>query len=234
MVPSYKIALLCCLTAPSLCAQSAPSSDSPWYRRPGSYIGVRADAAVPVSAMDDLGYRRGYGASIPFGYHRPGDILGVRFDLGYTRFDGRDFRSSAPVNTVALLRNGDPDVYSGLLNVVGEAPLGENSRVGLFGLVGAGVFHFRNFGRISALGAALGNDVLTTNGRDGATSRTKFGGQVGVGVRVGAGPVAFVLETRATTVFTGANDAPEFRAFFGDAQSSRLTWVPISLGVTFR
>ena len=205
------------------------------YRFNGSgwYIGVSGGGALPSGNFEDLGYQSGYDVNVPIGWHRPGNLLGLRLDLGFSAFDGRSFVGSGPGGSSVTLTNGSPKVYSATLNTTVRLPLGSN-RFNLYGVGGAGLYHFRSFGGTSALGGFLGNDVLETNDSQLQETRNKIGAQVGGGIDFGVGPASIFIESRFVNVWTDRDESVQFRDFFGDNTSRSLRWVPIVLGVNIR
>lgn len=199
----------------------------------GWYVGIGAGASAPTADFKNLGYNSGLNVHVPIGWHRDNAALGVRFDLTYNRFSGRDFTGSAPVGSAVTLQNPNPQVLSATFNVTLATPLTLIRNVRLYGVGGGGLYHFRDFGGSSALGGFLGNDVLTTNEPNNKTTRTKFGAQVGGGLDWTVGTSSVYLESRFVNVFADRDDDVQFRDFFGD-RSGSVRWVPIVLGVKIR
>ncbi len=206
------------------------------YRFNGSgwYIGLAGGGAVPSDDFEKLGYRSGYDLNVPIGWHKNGNLLGLRLDLGYAAFGGRSFVGRVPGGAAVTLTNGSPKVYSATLNSTLRIPLSSSRRVNLYGVGGAGLYHFRSFGGNSALGGYLGNDVLKTNEAQLKQTRSKLGAQVGGGIDFGVGPASIFVESRFVNVFADRDDAVQFRDFFGDNVSKSLRWVPIVIGVNIR
>jgi opacity protein-like surface antigen len=196
----------------------------------GWYIGVSGGSSMPMGDFEDLGYDRGLNVNVPFGWHNRNSLLGVRFDLGYNRFVGSSFVGSGPAGSVTL-DNSDPTVFTGTANLTARLPLGS---VGLYGVGGGGVFHFRNFGAASSLSGLLGNDVLDPVDEASEKAKTKFGWTYGAGIDFGVGPTSLFLETRVVNVVADRDDAVQFRDFFGSNRGGNVRWMPIVLGVTFR
>jgi hypothetical protein len=205
------------------------------YRFHGSgwYVGVSGGGALPNGDFENLGYQSGYDVNVPIGWHRPGNLLGLRLDLGFSAFDGRSFVGNGPGGSSVTLTNGSPKVYSATLNTTLRIPLG-TQRFNLYGVGGAGLYHFRSFGGTSALGGFLGNDVLETNEAQLKQTRNKIGAQVGGGIDFGVGPASIFIESRLVNVWADRDDSVQFRDFFGDNASRSLRWVPIVLGVNIR
>lgn len=226
-------------TRGALATRATAGRKSARWRQPASdttsgwYLGVSAGAAVPTGDFKSLGYNSGLDVLVPIGWHRRSNLLGWRLDLGYSRFSGHTFTGTGP-NGPLTLSNNDPQVLSATFNVTARVPLSEGGDVGLYGVGGAGLYHFRSYGRISALSAALGNDVLQSNEAILKETRSKFGGQLGAGLDFGMGGGSFYIESRIVNVIADRDDDVEFRDYFGENRGKSLRWVPIVIGVTFR
>lgn len=199
----------------------------------GWYVGIGGGLSVPTNDFKHLGYNSGLNVHVPIGWHRPNSALGLRMDLSYNRFSGRTFTNDAPVGSAVTLQNPNPQVLSATMNVTLATPLSLLRNVRLYGVAGAGLYHFRSFGGNSALGAFLGNDVLENNEASNKSTRNKLGAQGGAGLDWTVGTSSIYLESRVVNVFADRDDNVAFRDFFGD-RSGSLRWVPIVLGVKIR
>lgn len=199
----------------------------------GWYMGLGAGASAPTSDFKNLGYNSGLNVHVPIGWHRDNSALGIRFDLGYSRFSGRTFTNEQPVGSAVTLENANPQVFSASANITLATPLSLLRNVRLYGVGGAGLYHFRSFGGGSALGGFLGNDVLRENEANNKPTRNKIGAQAGAGLDWTVGTSSVYVESRFVNVFADRDDDVAFRDFFGDRGSS-LRWVPIVLGVKIR
>lgn len=194
----------------------------------GWYVGFGAGASAPTSTFNNLGYSGGYNLNVPIGWHREGAGFGTRLDLAYHEFNGGRFQSGA-----VDLANNNPQVFSGTLNITAALPYEPVENVKLYGLAGAGAYHFRSFGTASALGGYLGNDLI--NGTSGAKNNyTKLGLQGGVGLDWTVGTSAVYLESRFVSVFSDRKETTAYQEVFGTGRSEYLQWVPIVLGVKLR
>jgi len=200
-------------------------SGSSWH------IGLSAGAAVPSGDFKSVGYNSGFDLGVPIEYHRPGSLLGLRVDLGYTQFSTGTFNSVT--ESPSQLSGKDPKVLSATANLTAHMPLTSSRKVNLYALGGGGVYHFRNVAS-SALGAFLGNDVF--DGVDEATekNKTKYGLQAGGGLDFGFGRTALYVESRFVHVFADRSENVVFDDFFGANRSKSLHWVPIVVGVKIR
>jgi hypothetical protein len=200
----------------------------------GWYIGVSGGSAMPTGDFEDLGYDTGFNVNVPIGWHGRSSFMGVRLDLGYSQFGGGTFSGTGAAGTPVVLNNADPKVLTAALNVTARVPLNGAKTWHLYGVGGAGIHHFRSFGRASALGGFLGNDVLDNNDETVENVINKFGAQFGGGIDFGVGPASLFIESRVVNVFADRDDNVQFGDFFGSNRSKTLRWVPIVLGVTFR
>ena len=195
------------------------------------FIGFAAGTAAPMGDVEELGYGNGLNVTVPFGWHNPSSMFGVRFTLAYSQFDGSPFTTggAAPIS----LSNPDPKVYSADVNLNMRFPFNERRTSSLYLFGGGGLYMFRNFGAGSALGAYLGNDVLDPNDSANESTINKWGVNGGAGLEFGIGTSAIFLESRLVNVFTGRDDEPNFDSVFGERGTS-VRWVPLVLGITIR
>lgn len=203
------------------------------YRFKGSgwYIGLGAGGAVPRSDFENIGYKSGYAITVPIGYQKQNRFLGVRMDLGYNQFSGKDFVYAGGTS----LNNSDARVYSAVLNLTGSIPLVKSKGINLYGVGGGGVYHFRDYGVQSSLNGYLGNDIFEQNEVAATEShKTKFGATGGAGIDFGHGPASVYLESRLVNVWADQHDNVKFDEFFGSNRSPSLKWIPIILGVKIR
>jgi hypothetical protein len=195
------------------------------------FIGFAAGRSSPMGDVEDFGYGSGLNITVPFGWHNPSSMFGVRFTLAYSQFEGSPFITggTAPIS----LTNPDPKIYSADVNLNLRFPFNERrtSSVYLFG--GGGLYMFRDYGAGSALGAYLGNDVLDPNDSANESTINKWGVNGGAGLEFGIGTSAIFLESRLVNVFTGRDDEPNFDSVFGERGTS-VRWVPLILGITIR
>jgi len=206
------------------------STSSP--RLPKSFfIGFAAGRAAPTGDIEDLGYGSGLNITVPFGWHNPSSMFGVRFTLAYSQFDGSPFTTGGSPSV--SFTNPDPKVYSADVNLNLRFPFNERrtSSVYLFG--GGGLYMFKDYGTGSALGAYLGNDVLDPNDSNNESTINKWGVNGGAGLEFGIGTSAIFLESRLVNVFAGRDDEPTFDSVFGERGTS-VRWVPLILGITIR
>ena len=200
----------------------------------GWYIGVSGGSAMPTGDLKDLGYGTGFSVNVPIGWHPRSSFLGARLDLGYSQFDGNSFTGLGAGGTSVTLDNADPKILSAALNLTARLPLNASRSVALYGVGGAGIYHFRAYGQSSALSGFLGNDVLDPADEAVERTRNKLGAQVGAGIDFGMGPASIFIESRLVNVFADRNDSVALRDFFGNERGKDVRWVPIVLGINFR
>jgi hypothetical protein len=203
-------------------------------RGSGWYVGVALGGVIPTGNLKNLGYNSGANVNVPIGYHKPGQLFGVRMDLGYAQFRGRDFSGKLVDGSTYLLNNSSPKVLSATLNVTAHAALTASKKLSAYALAGVGGYQFRSFGNKSALGGFFGNDVLTPDAVGFQSVRNKVGAQFGAGLEYAVGPVGLYVESRVVNVFANRTDNVKFNDFLGANRGQNIRWVPIMLGVNFR
>jgi len=204
------------------------------FKDSGWYLGLSAGSAMPNGSFRDIGYERGWGVNVPFGYHARNQLLGVRFDMGYNQFEGGTFLGAGTGGAPLTLTNNNPKVLSATVNLTARLPLNQSRSIALYGVGGGGAYQFRDFGPTSALGGFLGNDVEAPFVGDSKKTRTRLGAQAGGGIDFGVGPASIFVESRFVNVFADRGDETAFSSFFGNERGKNVRWVPIVLGVTFR
>jgi hypothetical protein len=202
-------------TVPAVPAATASSTSSTMSGRFGNgfYIGLGGGASLPQGTFNDW-YKSGWNVNVPFGWQSTTNPLGVRFDVGYNRLSGRDF-------DFGVLGSGstrDPQIWSGLVDLKLDLPLGTSAwRPKLYALGGGGVHYFRNFTSDFNRSAGTGTGTALQTELDGS-SQTKFGLNGGAGFSFGVGQADLFLEARYTSVFTSGKNT---------------NYVPIVAGITF-
>jgi hypothetical protein len=183
------------------------SSESYGMRRGGFYMGLAGGAAVPTGTISDF-YKTGWGAYVPLGWQPMNSPLGVRVDLGYARFSGRD-----PGSTGLSFKPDNPNIWSGTANLTLDiVRWGENRRGALYAIGGGGVYRFTNF----FAGDRTNNEVQSAF--EGSPT-TKGGWTGGGGVAFPIGAASLFIESRYTSVST---------------TGEKTKWVPVVLGLKWR
>lgn len=204
------------------------------FRGSGFYMGLATGAVMPTGNLRNLGYNSGLNVNVPLGWHSQSQLLGVRLDLGYAQFRGRDFSGDLPNGSTLVLNNINPKVLSATGNVTLRAPLTPSRNLNAYALSGVGIYQFRSFGSKTALGGFLGNDVLTTSPVAFQSVRNKMGAQFGAGLEVGVGAAALYIESRVVNIFAKRENDVQFDDFFGSNRGQNLRWVPIMVGINIR
>lgn len=183
------------------------SSDSYGTRRNGWYLGLGGGAAVPTGTMSDF-YKAGFGVTVPIGWQPPNAAFGIRFDLGYSRFNGK----SAENNALGF-QPDDPNIWSATGNLTLDLlKFGESRRGALYLVGGGGVYRFTDF----FSGDRTDNE--TESAFEGKPT-TKGGLTGGAGLAFPIGGASVFVETRYTNAFTEGNNT---------------RWVPVMLGLKWR
>jgi hypothetical protein len=192
----------------------------------GLYIGISAGPSIPVQSIDNA-YSTGYTVDVPIGWDSPYSPLGFRLDLGYTRLGSRDsFRTGSTffvngTQQTATLATNSAQIWSALANAKLRLPFfghfGGGATSGVYAVGGAGVNHFRNYNTTFALTNPEFNDnSAATSTRE---TLTRLALDAGGGISWGMGLAEVFLESRYVTALTA---------------NRRASYVPITLGITFR
>lgn len=184
------------------------SSESYGVRRGGWYIGLAGGAAVPTSNIADF-YKTGFGVSVPIGWQSMKSPLGLRIDLGYDRFTGRDPGASTGLS----FKPDDPNIWSGTANLTLDLiRYGENKRGALYLVGGGGLYRFTNFF------SGDRNDNEVQSAFQGKPT-TRGGVTGGAGLAVPVGGASLFVESRYTNAYT---------------QGEETKWIPIVVGLKWR
>ena len=160
------------------------AQEQAWYSARGFFIGIAGGVAMPQGDFDDF-YDNGFNITIPMGWQRPLNPLGVRLDLSYDNFNGAVFED--PLGDIEF---DDATVWSAMLDAKWLLSFGTpdlstpvRRRNGLYLLGGGGVHRFADFG-------------------DDANDETAFGLNGGVGYQFSWGMTSLFLEGRYISAFT--------------------------------
>jgi len=176
-------------------------------RRGGWYMGLAGGAAVPTSNIADF-YKPGFGVYVPIGWQSMSSPLGLRIDLGYARFSGRD-----PGATGLSFTPDNPNIFSGTANLTLDViRWGENRRGALYLVGGGGLYRFTNF----FSGDRSNNEVQAAFE---GTPTTRGGITGGAGLAFPVGAASLFVESRYTNAYT---------------KGEETKWVPIVLGLKWR
>jgi len=188
------------------------SSESYGVRRGGFYLGLAGGAAVPAGTISDF-YKTGYNVTVPLGWQSPSSALGLRVDLGYSRFNGRTPGGSNPLS----FQPSDPNIWSATANLTLDLlKYGESRRGALYLVGGGGVYRFTNF----FSGNSTGTDVtdVVQSAFEGSPV-TKGGLTGGAGLSFPIAGASLFVESLYTTVYT---------------QGDNTRWVPVIVGLKWR
>jgi len=184
------------------------SSDSYGRHRGGWYVGLGGGAAVPTWTISDF-YKTGFGVTVPIGWQPQNAAFGIRFDLGYSRFNGREPGGSNGLS----FQPDDPNIFSATGNLTLDLlKFGESRRGALYLVGGGGLYRFTNF----FSGDRTDNEVQSAF--EGKPS-TKGGLTGGAGLAFPIGGASVFVESRYTNAYT---------------QGEETRWVPIIFGLKWR
>lgn len=176
----------------------------------GFYLGVGTGVNVTTGTLNRIGYSEGLNVVVPFGWSKPGTVLGVRAELGMQMFEGRLAPSFV---------NPDPRLFTATAMATLNFPI-NTARTNLFYLMGGGgAFMFREFGSASALSDRF----------EKSSTVTKFGLTGGAGFEFHVlGATSLFVQTQFTNVFVDGSST------IASDDSRHLRWVPVVAGITLR
>lgn len=181
----------------------------------GLYVGLGTGPAYTTGTLNDIGYIEGMQITVPIGWHKTGNMIGVRTELAWQNFDGRF--------SPGRFSNVDPNIYSATGMVSLHLPFNSAKTHTVYFMGGGGVYHFRDFQNSSSLGRAFAGS--TDSGP--AESETKFGFTGGAGVQFHIlGATYLFVQSAYNTVSTNQVVSP--------GTSKRIGWVPLVVGVAIR
>lgn len=180
------------------------SSDAFGVRRGNWYVGLGGGPNVPIGVVEDV-YKTGFNVTVPIGWQPQESAFGIRFDLSYSRLNGRD--------DLGVTQPDDPNIWSGTANATLDlVRFGESRRGALYLVGGGGVFRFTDFY----------NTDRSDNDPESAFEGepvTKAGLTGGAGLAFPIGGASLFVESRYTNAFT-------------DGENTR--WVPVVIGLKWR
>lgn len=189
------------------------------------YIGFGAGTAVPTEELRQA-YNSGVSMHVPIGWESESSPLGVRLNLGYSKFEGRTtFRSTgtttpgAGSSSTAMLPLDAIQLWSALADLTLRLPVFGNSlggpMNGLYAVAGGGFNQFRDF----AFNLQRTNPELVTADNRNKEAITSWALNAGGGISVGLGMADVFVESRYVTAFT---------------PNHRTSYVPVVLGLALR
>jgi hypothetical protein len=180
------------------------TSDAFDVRRGNWYLGLGGGPNVPVGVIEDV-YKTGFNVTVPIGWQPQESAFGIRFDLSYSRLNGRD--------DLGGVQPDDPNIWSATANATLDLfRFGESRRGALYLVGGGGVFRFTDFFNTDRSdnepeSAFEGNPV------------TKGGLTGGAGLAFPIGGASLFVESRYTNAFT---------------EGENTRWVPVVIGLKWR
>lgn len=156
----------------------------------GLYFQIGGGASIPRGNFDNF-FDRGYNVTGSLGWQPAVSPLGIRFDVGYDRFN----------STGATGSSDKPSVWSGLAEATLKAP--HWWAVQPYLIAGGGVSRFSNYGNTPTYMTSIGG--TTSSGATMTKGQWNAGGGIGFGV----GTARLFVESRYMHVAT-PNNATSF------------------------
>ena len=180
------------------------------FGQSGFYMGLGTGVNVTTGTLDRIGYSEGLNLVMPIGWSKPGNLLGIRAELGIQTFEGR-------VATAFI--NPDPRVYTATALATLNFPI-NNAKTNLFYLMGGGgVFMFQRYGGSSALSDRF----------EKTSPVTKFGLTGGAGLEFHIlGATSLFVQSQFTNVFADGSST------IASDNNRHLRWMPVVAGITLR
>jgi len=179
----------------------------------GFYIGVAAGSSMPAANFNDSDHP-GWRVEVPFGIDPIGSPLGLRFNLGYSRYEPHTYAKQWLGN--AQIMNADADLK---LRLVKANPF--SRRVQIYGIGGVSYNRFSNILENNRGVLSIGDSFASSNGTfstvDGGW-HNGWGYNVGGGMEMGWGITNLFIESRYSR-FSGEN--------------SHISHVPLVIGLSW-
>jgi hypothetical protein len=181
----------------------------------GFYMGLAAGSSLPAAMFNDSDHP-GWRVELPFGIDPIGSPLGVRFNLGYSRYEPHSY--IAPVLNQAQLMNADADLKVRFISVTPRS-----TRIQLYALGGGTYNRFKdileqNHGIYNIGNFSTGSAIPTDPSQADHAWHNGFGWNAGGGVEIGKGATNLFLEGR-------------FNRFSGE--NSTISHVPVVIGLSW-
>jgi len=178
----------------------------------GFYWGLGAGSSLPAANFNNSDHP-GWRVEMPFGIDPVGSPLGLRFNLGYGRYEPHS--GLKPLLENAQMMNADADLK---LRMMSGTPAGMHVEV--YGIGGASYNRYRDILETNNGTFNIG-DVTSTGGVPSTADHdwhNGFGWNGGAGVQVGHGITSLFIETR-------------YERFNGE--NSKISHVPIVVGLSW-
>jgi opacity protein-like surface antigen len=177
----------------------------------GFYVGLGTGSSFTSGTLRSIGYRAAPLLTVPIGWHKYGNMLGIRTEWSLNRLEGRQ---------TGNFFNPDPTVASGVAMATLAFPINEAKSHNVYLMGGGGFYMFRNFGATSALADKFSGSV------DGDTE-TKWGFNAGAGAEFHIlGATSLFIQTSLTNVAADRGTLTE--------EGRNLRWMPVVVGFTLR
>jgi len=181
----------------------------------GFYIGVAAGSSLPAAPFNDSDHP-GWRVEVPFGIDPIGSPLGVRVNLGYSRYEPHTFAKQFVNSENAQLMNADADLK---WRLVKANPF--SHRVQVYAIGGASYNRFKNILENNHGVLSVGDAIANSNGSFSTVDNdwhNGWGYNVGGGMEMGWGITNLFIESRYAR-FKGEN--------------SNISHVPLVIGLSW-
>ncbi len=176
----------------------------------GFFIGLGTGVNFSTGTLHNLGYGTGLNVVMPFGWSKPGNLFGLRGELGVQSFEGR---------IMPGFQNIDPRLYTASAQVMMHLPFNDDKTNLLYLMGGAGAYMFDRVGESSTLNNRMGDS-------DGLVTKLGLTAGAGLEFRI-LGATSLFVQSAFTNVFA---EKPVNTA----GSSGNLRWVPLVAGITLR
>lgn len=182
----------------------------------GFYVGIGSGTNMTIGTLDNIGYQSGLNVSVPIGWHKRGNVIGIRTEFGVQSFDGRN---------ASGFSNPDPRFYSAVGMLTLNLPINAAKTNTFYLMGGAGLYMFRNI----TAGSTLADRLGAPSSGSSTTSETKLGLTGGAGLEFKIlGATSFFVQSAITNVSVEASTRP------GADAGKSLRWVPLIAGIQLR
>ena len=176
----------------------------------GFFIGLGTGVNFSTGTLHNLGYGTGLNVVLPFGWSKPGNLFGLRGELGVQSFEGR---------IMPGFQNIDPRLYTATAQIMMNLPFNDDKTNLLYLMGGAGAYMFDRVGESSTLNNRMGDS-------DGLVTKLGVTGGAGLEFRI-LGATSLFVQSAFTNVFA---EKPANTP----GSSGNLRWVPLVAGITLR
>jgi len=159
----------------------------------GLYFGLAGGASFPAANSNDAA-KPGWRVEVPFGIDPKNSPLGLRFNLGYSKYDPHSYYANvAPSPT---LMNADADLK---LRIPGVDIW--RAHFAVYGVAGGTYNRYKDMAEIGRTGVSIGESAITTSplllpSNPDHDWRNTFGWNAGGGAQLGFGATNLFIESR--------------------------------------